>query len=514
MQTIKNLNKKVVLCILDGFGMAKPGAKDLKNAILHAKKPNLDRIFASYPWTTIEPGGELVGLPKGVVGNSEVGHMNLGAGRPVRQDLVRINEAIEKNALSSMPELQNLIQTAKKKTKRIHLMGLLSDGGVHSHISHFKAIIDILRKEPDLKIFFHAFMDGRDTAPDVGEKYLNDILGHGGFTFASMQGRSIGMDRDRRWEKIKLAYDTFIGHGETTTVDPVTYLRSEYKEKRFDEFVKPVLFNKSSAIQNDDCIFFMNFRPDRAIQLALTFNWDKFQEFKIDVKPAFYLCMTPYVPDEVTLPILFDKERIPMPLSQYLSSLNLKQFKIAETEKYAHVTYFFNGGEKKPFSGEEHVLIPSPKEVPTYDCKPQMSAPLVAARLIEAINQKGYDFLLVNFANADMVGHTGKYEAALKAVEALDECVGKVAEACKNAGYTLLLTADHGNADQMVYEDGTPHTSHTGAAVPFVVIDAKLENVKVATLKKDPALMDVGPTVLTIMGIPYPSLFQGQAIFV
>ncbi len=509
-QTLKSLNKKIILCILDGFGIS---PQDFKNAIQHAHKPTFDDFMQHYPNTLIEPGGESVGLPKGVAGNSEVGHINLGAGRPVRQDLVRINEAIANNTLAQMPELRNLISTARNNTKRIHLFGLLSDGCVHSHIRHFKEIIKILSRETDLIIYFHALMDGRDTSATSGEKYIHDILTVPGFTFASMQGRSIGMDRDRRWEKIKLCYDTWTGAGAIETIAPHLYLQSQYQKKIYDEFVTPVLFHRDYAIQSGDAMFCMNFRPDRAIQLALAFNWHNFKEFAVPVRPSFYLCMTPYIPDEEKLPILFDKENVAGPLSEYLSGLGAKQFKIAETEKYAHVTYFFNGGQKAPYPGEDQVLIPSPREVKTYDQKPEMSAFLVTDRLVQAIQSTKYDFILVNYANADMVGHTGNYAAALKAVEAVDQCLKKIKEAAVQNGYTIFLTADHGNADQMIYEDGRPHTSHTNAKVPFIIVDERLRDQQLHLLKKDAALMDIAPTILNAMGHDCPSNFVGSTIF-
>ncbi|HAZ13999.1 MAG: phosphoglycerate mutase (2,3-diphosphoglycerate-independent) [Bdellovibrionales bacterium GWA2_49_15] len=508
-QTLKSLNKKIILCILDGFGI---NSKDLHNAVLHAHKPTFDDFMSHFPNTLIEPGGEAVGLPKGVAGNSEVGHINLGAGRPVRQDLVRIDEAIASNTLAQMPELKNLITTARQNTKRIHLFGLLSDGCVHSHIRHFKEIIKILSQEKDLSIFFHAFMDGRDTASDCGEKYIHDLLSVPGFTFASIQGRSIGMDRDRRWEKIKLCYDTWTGQGAIENIAPHLYLQGQYQKKIYDEFITPVLFHPDYAMGTGDALFSMNFRPDRAIELALAFNWKQFKEFTITVRPSFYLCMTPYIPDEEKLPILFDKENVPGTLSQYLSELGQKQFKIAETEKYAHVTYFFNGGKKNTYPGEEHVLIPSPREIQTYDQKPEMSAFLVTDRIVQAIETSQYNFILVNYANADMVGHTGNYPAAIKAVESVDLCLKRLKEAADKSGYTILLTADHGNADQMVYEDGRPHTSHTNSQVPFIVIDERLRDKKLV-VKTAPALMDVAPTILNAMGLDCPANFVGKSIF-
>lgn len=514
MQTIQNLSPRVLLVVMDGFGMSQ---NENMNAIKAANTPNLDNIFAHYPLTTIQPGGEAVGLPKGVAGNSEVGHLNLGAGRPVRQDLVRINECIEKNALRDLDRMKELIQKAKAGTKRIHLMGLLSDGGVHAHINHLKEILKILREHADLQIYLHAFMDGRDTAKDKGVQYIKEILECPGFVFASMGGRSIGMDRDRRWPKIELAYKTMIGEGMTTSMKPQDYILEEYKKGNFDEFITPVLFAKDGAIRNGDCVFFFNYRPDRARQITLAMNDPKFKEFPVTVKPGYFLCMTPYVPDELpNLPILFDKEKIKGTLAEYISKIGKKQFKIAETEKYAHVTYFFNGGEETPFPGEERCLVQSPREVATYDEKPEMSANEVTDNLLKALDDKSFSFYLVNYANADMVGHTGNFDAAVKAVEAVDQCIGRLWKKCEEENVTMILTADHGNADQMIYDEGGQHTSHSDSEVPFCVVHPKLrdQNIMVNTESKILALKDVAPTVLKILNIPKPKDFSGNSIFV
>lgn len=510
MTVLKGISQKVLLIILDGFGI-NPNTQ--KNAVKDANKPTIDFLFNHYPSTTIEAGGTAVGLPKGVPGNSEVGHMNLGAGKPVRQDLVRINEAIENKTFNNLPLLVELCQTAKAKTKRIHLMGLLSDGGVHSHINHLIETVKAIKSHGDFDIYFHAFMDGRDTAQDCGGKYIEMLKQVPELTLASMQGRSIGMDRDRRWEKIERAYKMMTGQADIEKRDPLEYLKSEYQAGRYDEFVNPLLFDKYFAIQNDDCLFFVNFRPDRAIQITLAFTDPKFKEFKADIKLGYFLCMTPYVPDEVQLPILFDKERVPGGLSEYLSQKSLSQFKIAETEKYAHVTYFFNGGEKKPFPGEKQVLIPSPKEVETYDLKPEMSAPEVTQQLLTALSDPAYKFYLVNYANGDMVGHTGKYLPALKAVETLDQCLKLLYEKCQQENILMFVTADHGNCDEMVYKDGSPHTSHTGAPVPFCAIHPKLLNQKLTVTHDERALKDVAPTVLHGLNIEYPKTFEGHTIF-
>lgn len=514
MQTIQNLSPRVLLVVMDGFGM---NPNEHMNAIKAANTPNLDEIFKHYPLTTIQPGGEAVGLPKGVAGNSEVGHLNLGAGRPVRQDLVRINECIQNNSFKDMPKLKELVEKAKAGTKRIHLMGLLSDGGVHAHINHLKEIIKILRTHSDLHIYLHAFTDGRDTAKDKGVQFVKEILECPGFVFASMGGRSIGMDRDRRWPKIELAYKTMIGEAMTTSMKPQDYILEEYKKGVFDEFITPVLFSQDGAIKNGDCVFFFNYRPDRARQMTLAMNDPKFQDFPVPVKPGYFLCMTPYVPDELpNLPILFDKEKIKGTLAEYIASLGKKQFKIAETEKYAHVTYFFNGGEEKPFAGEERCLVQSPRDVATYDEKPAMSSAEVTDNLLKALDDKSFTFYLVNYANADMVGHTGNFEAAKKAVEAVDTAIGKLWKKCEEQNVTMLLTADHGNADQMVYEEGGVHTSHSDSEVPFCVVNAKVkdQNIMVNSESKILALKDVAPTVLKILNIPKPKDFSGNSIFV
>ncbi len=509
MDSSFKLSKKCLLIILDGFGINK---NRHKNAVRDAKKPFLDHLFQEYPFTEVNAGGLAVGLPKGVCGNSEVGHMNLGSGRAIKQDLVRINQSIKNNTFKDLPELKNLIAHAKKTNNRIHLMGLLSDGGIHSHINHFKEIINILSKEK-INLFFHAFMDGRDTAPNTGKKYVKDLLSIPGFHFASMQGRSIGMDRDERWERIQKSYQTLTGNGHCTDKSPEEWLDLEYEKEIYDEFITPTLFHSNFKMQNKDSLFFMNFRPDRATELALAFTDDSFKKFNRVFRPSFFLCMTPYIPDKIRLPILFDKEKINGTLSDFLSKQKVKQFKIAETEKYAHITYFFNGGEKKPFEGETHKLIPSPKDVETYDQKPEMSAYQVTEKLIEALNQDEHQFYLVNFANADMVGHTGNYQAAIRSIEVLDECMQKVIEKCSQENVTVFLTADHGNSDQMEYQDGTPHTSHTSAMVPFCLIHPKLKGVKLNLNHKDPALKDIAPTILHIMGIERPREFTGRNIF-
>jgi 2,3-bisphosphoglycerate-independent phosphoglycerate mutase len=509
MKSLKGLSQKVLLVILDGFGI---NPKSKKNAIIEANTPNLNDLFGHYPFTVIEASGEAVGLPKGIMGNSEVGHLNLGSGREIRQDLVRINESIQKGEFKSLPKMKELIEKAKSKNKRVHLLGLLSDGGVHSHISHLEEIIKILSDEK-LEVFLHAFMDGRDTPPKSGDTFVERIHKTPNFHFASMQGRSFGMDRDRRWDRIEKGYNAIIGKGNITSKKPLEYVFNEYEKGITDEFITPILFDKEFAIKKDDSVFFFNFRPDRAVQITLTLTLPSFDHFKREITPSYFLCMTPYVVDEIKLPILFDKEKVDGGLSELLSKKGLKQFKIAETEKFAHITYFFNGGHKEPFPNEERVLIPSPREVATYDEKPEMSALEVLDKLVSTIKENKHQFYLVNFANSDMVGHTGNFKAAISAIETIDHCIGSLMKACSENNITMLLTADHGNSDQMEYEDGTPHTAHTTALVPFSVFHASLKKVTLEKEKSDHALRDVAPTVLEIMNIPLPSNFTGRPIF-
>lgn len=509
----KSLSKRALLVICDGMGFSDNATK---NAVRDANTPNLDYLLKNYPNTTIQPGGELVGLPKGVAGNSEVGHMNIGAGRPVRQDLVRINEAIENDTFKSMPCFQELIEKAKTGSKRIHLMGLLSDGGVHSHIDHLKAIIGYINSiDSNIKVYLHAFSDGRDTSKTTGINYIQDILNTPGFHFASLGGRSIGMDRDRRWEKIKHHYDVMTGAGLKTNLKPLEYIKEQYEKELFDEFIEPVLFDSEGAIKKDDCVFFFNFRPDRARQISLAFCDKSFDHFENDIRPAYYLCMSPYIDEELPeVPILFDREKVKGTIIEFLSKGNVKTFKIAETEKYAHVTYFFNGGEEKPFPGEERVLVNSPKDVKTYDEKPEMSAFEVLEKLKVTLNDQSYGLYVVNFANPDMVGHTGNYEAAVEAMEAVDKCLGELKDLVEaSEDLTMCITADHGNCDQMVYEDGSPHTSHSKAFVPFIMVNKKLNKIKMDAKSEQSSLMDISPTLLNILGYNLPTEFSGKPIF-
>lgn len=498
---------------MDGLGS---NPQDLKNAVKHAKKPHIDQYFANYPYLEMNASGELVGLPKGVMGNSEVGHLNLGAGRSIRQDLVRINEAIELNTLSEMDELNKLIEKTNQAGGRIHLMGLVSDGGVHSHINHIEELIRVINSKTQTPLFLHAFMDGRDTQKENGIKYLNQLSKlEDKFTLASIQGRSIAMDRDRRWEKTERAYKTIMGDVEVTNMSATDYIQSQYDQDIYDEFIEPALLNKDGAIKANDSIFFINFRPDRARQLTLVFNQPEFSEFKTHHELSYYLCMTPYLDEELPgLPVLFDKEKVANGLSENISKLGLRQYKSAETEKFAHVTYFFNGGAEKPFEGEKRVLVQSPKEVKTYDEKPEMSAFEVKDHLMNALDED-YSFYLVNFANPDMVGHTGNFEAAVKAVETVDQCLSEIVPKALDKGMAIILTADHGNCDQMIYPDGSPHTSHTTALVPVCLLHKDLKGKKLEKTKdtSEMALRDIAPTVMKLLGQNKPEAFEGSAFY-
>lgn len=511
MSTTKGMAKRVLLVIADGLGFNETSTK---NAVKTANTPNLDKIMEQYPHTLIQPGGEAVGLPKGVAGNSEVGHMNIGAGRPVRQDLVRINEAIKNDTFKDLPEFKKLIDTAKKGSKRIHLMGLLSDGGVHSHIEHLKSIIGYLREEKDLKIFLHAFSDGRDTSKTSGVDYVKEIQSVDGFVFASMGGRAIGMDRDRRWEKIKKAYDAMTGKGPIVKQSPLEYLETNYKKDVYDEHVEHVLFQQDGAIQSEDCLFFFNFRPDRAKQISLAFTDQKFSHFENDVRPKYFLNLSPCIEEEMpNIPVLFTRENLQGTMGEHLSRLGKKQFRIAETEKYAHVTYFLNGGAEQPFKGEDRVLVDSPREVATYDLKPEMSAYEVCSKLVERLKDPSYSLYVVNFANPDMVGHTGNFEATMRAVEVVDECIGKLMEVCSQEDIAMLLTADHGNADEMEYKDNSAHTSHSSALVPFALIHDKAKGKDLELNSQENSLKDIAPTILDLLDLETPKEFTGHPIF-
>ncbi len=498
--------KKALLIILDGWGI---GAHSTANAIYSTPTPYWNYLLENYPHSELQASGEHVGLPDGQMGNSEVGHLNIGAGRVVYQDLVKINKAIKDGSVLNNPEIISAFEYAKKSSKAIHFMGLTSNGGVHSSLEHLFALCDIAKHYGLEKVYIHCFMDGRDTDPRSGIGFIRQVQEHcakSAGTIASIIGRFYAMDRDRRWERVKVAYDLLVdGKGEQAT-DMVAAMQESYDNDVTDEFIKPI--NNATVdgtIKADDCVIFFNYRNDRAKEITEVLTQNDMPEQGMHTVPGLqYYCMTPYDSSFKDVHILFDKEDVSNTLSEYISAQGLEQLHIAETEKYAHVTFFFNGGREAPFNGENRILVPSPK-VATYDLKPEMSAYEVKDKLVEAIKSEKYSFIVVNYANGDMVGHTGIYPAIQKAVETLDSCVHDTVEAAKAAGYDVIIIADHGNADNAVNPDGTPNTAHSLNPVPFVYISddakAKVENGKLA---------DVAPSILHIMGLPQPAEMTGH----
>ncbi len=498
--------KKALLIILDGWGI---GAHSTANAIYSTPTPYWNYLLENYPHSELQASGEHVGLPDGQMGNSEVGHLNIGAGRVVYQDLVKINKAIKDGSVLNNPEIISAFEYAKKSSKAIHFMGLTSNGGVHSSLEHLFALCDIAKHYGLEKVYIHCFMDGRDTDPRSGIGFIRQVQEHcakSAGTIASIIGRFYAMDRDRRWERVKVAYDLLVdGKGEQAT-DMVAAMQESYDNDVTDEFIKPI--NNATVdgtIKADDCVIFFNYRNDRAKEITEVLTQNDMPEQGMHTVPGLqYYCMTPYDSSFKDVHILFDKEDVSNTLSEYISAQGLEQLHIAETEKYAHVTFFFNGGREAPFNGEDRILVPSPK-VATYDLKPEMSAYEVKEKLVEAIKSEKYSFIVVNYANGDMVGHTGIYPAIQKAVETLDSCVHDTVEAAKAAGYDVIIIADHGNADNAVNPDGTPNTAHSLNPVPFVYISddakAKVENGKLA---------DVAPSILHIMGLPQPAEMTGH----
>jgi len=504
-------NKKVILIIMDGWGLGKVASAD---AIQHAKTPFVSSLYTKYPNTTLTTCGEAVGLPEGQMGNSEVGHLNLGAGRIVYQELQRINVAVRDGSFAKNEILLNSIRLAKKNQKPLHLIGLVSDGGVHSHINHLKAIIDVCRNEKLKDVFIHAFTDGRDTDPKSGLGFIKDLQSHLNKTvgkIASVSGRYYAMDRDKRWERVKLAYDALVkGEGDKAT-DAVQAIENSYKKNITDEFIRPcVIVNEDqqplATINNDDVVICFNFRTDRCREITQVLTQIDQPDFGMKKLSLDYTTMTEYDQSFKNVHVIFDNDNLKNTLGEILEQHRLKQIRIAETEKYPHVSFFFSGGREIPFEGEKRILIPSPK-VATYDLKPEMSAYEVTNALLPEIKNKTADFICLNYANADMVGHTGVWEAAIKAVETVDSCVEKVVTAGLENGYTSFVTADHGNSDYMINEDGTPNTAHTLNPVPFFIIDNEWRG-KI----KPGKLGDVAPTILTMMDIELPKEMTGEIL--
>ena len=502
------MSKKAVLVILDGFGIAPPTAG---NAIAQANTPNLDKLFAAYPHTQLQASGLDVGLPEGQMGNSEVGHTNIGAGRVVFQILPKMTQQIKNGKFFENKVYIKAMEDAKANGKPLHIMGLLSDGGVHSHIGHIFGILDMAKARGVEKVFVHCFLDGRDVPPTSGAGFVAQLKTKcdelGNAEIATVQGRFWGMDRDKRWDRVEAGYNAIVCGEGVQNPDPVKAVWDSYAQGVTDEFVKPVVSCPEGVINQGDSVIFMNFRPDRAREMTWALNLPDFEGFarKKTVYPLSYVCTAQY-DENLTLPIAYPPEELVNTLGDILSVHGLKQFRVAETEKYAHVTFFFNGGVEKQFDGEDRCLVPSPKEFPTYDLVPEMSAAKVADKLIEAIASDQYAVVICNFANCDMVGHTGVMEAAIKAVEAVDTAMGRVlAEIEKHPDVVLLLTADHGNADVMFDETGKVNTAHTTNPVPFVVREQ-------GVALHPGRLADIAPTILQIIGIDQPAEMTGESL--
>jgi len=502
------MKKPVVLCIMDGFGI-----RDVNegNAIYTAKTPNLTKLFNENPFTTIGASGLDVGLPDGQMGNSEVGHTNIGAGRVVYQMLVKITKDIEDGTFFNIKVLNDAVENCKKNDSALHLIGLLSDGGVHSHIDHLYGLLMMAKKSGLSKVYVHCLMDGRDVSTTSGIGFIKDLqakmseLGVG--KIATIMGRYYAMDRDFAWDRVEKAYAAMVYGEGNINPNAVDTMEKSYASDVTDEFIVPTVVDKDGMIKVGDSVVSFNFRPDRARQFTRTFVDEAFDGFvrKNGYFPVKYVCMTQYDETMPNVTVAYPPEELRMTLGEYLASKNMTQLRIAETQKYAHVTFFFNGGEEKTFEGEDRILIQSP-DVPTFDLQPEMSAYPVCEAVCEQIRSGKYDAVILNFANCDMVGHTGVFDAAVKAVEAVDDCVGKVCEATKEMGGVVLITADHGNADCMIGEDGNPFTPHTTNPVPFCVVgyDCKL--------KDGGRLADIAPSIIKILGLEKPEEMTGESI--
>ena len=508
------MKKTVMLCILDGFG-ENPVAEG--NAVKAASKPNMDKLFAANPLTFIDASGMAVGLPDGQMGNSEVGHTNIGAGRVVYQELTRITKAVSDGTFFENAELKAAVQSAIDNGTALHLMGLLSDGGVHSHNTHLWALVELAKRMGLEKVYVHCILDGRDVPPKSGADYVRECVDKlneiGAGKIATVMGRFYAMDRDNRWERVGRAYNAMVcGEGEYNE-NPVDAVEKSYNtvdetgKNLTDEFVMPVICTRGAEIGENDSIIFYNFRPDRAREITRAFVDADFSGF--ERKKGFfnvkYVCMTRYDASMPNTTVAFLPQSFDNTLGEYLSKLGKKQLRIAETEKYAHVTFFFNSGVETVYEGEDRVLIPSPK-VATYDMQPEMSAPEVTERVIEEIRSEKYDLIVLNYANCDMVGHTGVFDAAVKAVETVDSCVGRVWQEIEKIGGSMVITADHGNADKMSEEDGTPFTAHTNFPVPFVVLGYD------CSLREGGRLCDIAPTLLEMMGLEKPEEMSGESL--
>jgi 2,3-bisphosphoglycerate-independent phosphoglycerate mutase len=505
------MDKKVLLMILDGWGIATNPAV---SAIDKAKTPFVDSLYSKYPHAKLEASGLAVGLPEGQMGNSEVGHMNIGAGRIVFQDLVKINLAVANGELNSHPVLAAAFAKAKAAGKKTHFIGLVSDGGVHAHLNHLKGLCDAAKFHNMDQVFIHAFTDGRDTDPKGGIKYLSDLQEHlqnSAGQIASVVGRYYAMDRDNRWERVKLAYDAMVkGEGEKSK-DILAAIRKSYDNNVTDEFIRPIIHvganNKPLAIiEEGDLVICFNFRTDRGREITQVLTQKDLEDYHMKKLSLDYITFTNYDETFQGVQVLFDKDNLNNTLGEVLEKAGKKQIRIAETEKYPHVTFFFSGGRETEFNGESRILCPSPK-VATYDLKPEMSAYEIASKINTELKKKSADFICLNFANADMVGHTGDFDAAVKACEAVDECAQSVISAALASDYTIIVIADHGNSDMMINEDGTPNTAHTTNLVPIIMVDGQ-DQLAV----KDGKLGDLAPTILTLMGVQIPEEMTGDIL--
>ena len=497
------------LIIMDGFGLTN-GV--VGNAIRAASTPRLDQFFQEYAHTTLRASGLDVGLPDGQMGNSEVGHTNIGAGRVVFQDLPRITKAIRDGSFFENSAYNHAMDACLEKGTALHLMGLLSDGGVHSHLDHLFALLEMAKRKGLEKVYIHAFLDGRDVSPTSGADFVARTVEQcrsiGVGKIATVMGRYYAMDRDKRWDRVEMAYDAMVyGEGSTFNPVPVAAVKDSYAAGVTDEFVEPVVCDRDGTISDNDSVIFFNFRPDRAREITRSLVDPEFDGFTRQFFPLTFVCNTEYDASMPNVEVAFPRVSVANGLGEYLSQMGLTQLRIAETEKYAHVTFFFNGGTETVFPGEDRVLVPSPK-VATYDLQPEMSAVEVTDKCVERIESGAYDVIILNFANCDMVGHTGVYEAAVKAVETVDTCVGRVVDATMKMGGIAMITADHGNAEQMEEPDGSPMTAHTTNPVPFILCGAGTE------LRSDGRLADIAPTILDVMGLACPPEMDGKTLII
>jgi 2,3-bisphosphoglycerate-independent phosphoglycerate mutase len=507
--------KKVILIVLDGWGIS---TSREANAIALAMTPNMDGFYEGYPNTVLNTSGLAVGLPEGQMGNSEVGHLTLGAGRVVFQELTRIDKAIQTGEFYDNHVLKDAISRIKERGAALHLLGLVSDGGVHSHIRHLYSLLNMTKKNGLKDVYIHAFVDGRDTPPKSGKGFIEDlqsfIVKEGVGRIATISGRYYAMDRDKRWERVDKAYKVIACSGGRKAGGPVEAMEAAYQKGETDEFIVPTVIGNreglGGAVKDGDGMLFFNFRADRARELTRAFTQDGFCNFNIEGRSdiLFFICFTEY-DAKLHLPTVFPPQSLKNILTDILSTEGLSQFRIAETEKYAHVTFFFNGGVEKPFKGEERLLIPSPREVPTYDMKPEMSAFGVTDEVVKRIEEDKDDFILINYANGDMVGHTGVISAAVRACEVVDESLGRVVKAARDKNWTVIITSDHGNVEQMVdYATGEAHTAHTSDRVPFILIDDDMKDISL----REGGLADVAPTILELMALEKPDEMSGESL--